>query len=235
MHSINKIISFIDTKNKKDSSKFKIILKKLEVSEVNAAIMSKYIAIRLRQRFQLKEALMPMLRHLSNNEYVRGFRIVCAGRFTRKEIALYDLRTYSSVPFSGVTSKLDFSLSEVVLKYSICGIKVWLHRYCLPQREHGFIGIGMNFMLPPPMHETFAENLNFIENFRHIPFRFEDSKYALIHQDSELSNKRSFVRFATKLGSTYDFIFFKYTSVPAELKSKILESKPLLVRESLLL
>lgn len=234
-HSIRKIISFTDTKNKKDLSKFKIVLKKLEVSEVNAAIMSKYIAIRLRQRFQLKEALMPMLRHLSNNEYVRGFRIVCAGRFTRKEIALYDLRTYSSVPFSGVTSKLDFSLSEVVLKYSICGIKVWLHRYCLPQREHGFVGIGMNFMLPPPMHETFAENLNFIENFRHIPFRFEDSKYALVHKESELSNKRSFVRFATKLGPTYDFIFFKYTSVPPDLKSKILDLKPVLLRESLLL
>jgi hypothetical protein len=234
IHSIKHVILFIDKKKMGDSSKFKIILKKLEVSEVNAAIMSKYLAIRLRQRFQLKEALLPMLRHLSNNEYVRGFRIVCAGRFTRKEIALYDLRTYSSVPFSGVTAKLDFALSEVVLKYSICGIKVWLHRYCLPQREHGFVGIGMNFMLPPPMHETFAENLSFIENFRHIPFRFEDSTYAMVHKKSDVLYKRSFVRFATKLGPTYDFIFFKYTSIPPELKSEIAEAGSLNTRELLL-
>ncbi len=98
---------------------------------------------------------MPMLRHLSNNQYVKGFRIVCAGRFTRKEIALYDLRTYSSVPFSGVSSRLDFSLSEVVLKYSICGIKVWLNRFVLSERDFAIDAIGLQFISVPPITEDF--------------------------------------------------------------------------------
>lgn len=130
-------------------SKWQIVLKKLEVTELNAAIISKYLAVRLRQRFQLREVLMPVIRHLTNTYFVKGFRIVCAGRFTRKEIALYDLRTYSSVPFSGVSSRLDFSLSEVVLKYSICGIKVWLHKDIVSENFFSIHGIGMNFIQTP--------------------------------------------------------------------------------------
>lgn len=210
INSLKNMILFLLKKSTINFSKFNIVLKKLEVSEINAAIMSKYIAIRLRQRFQLKEALMPMLRHLSNNEYVRGFRIVCAGRFTRKEIALYDLRTYSSVPFSGVASRLDFSLSEVVLKYSICGIKVWLHRYCLPEREFGIQGIGMNFMLPPPVHESFSENIKFFEDIREIPFRFESFKKS---EKTKKVNKSKFLRFSTRMGPTYDFFFLFFNNV----------------------
>lgn len=130
-------------------SKWQIVLKKLEITELNAAIISKYLAVRLRQRFQLREILMPVIRHLTNTYFVKGFRIVCAGRFTRKEIALYDLRTYSSVPFSGVSSHLDFSLAEVVLKYSICGIKVWLHRDMVSENFFSIHGIGMNFIQTP--------------------------------------------------------------------------------------
>lgn len=210
INSLKSMILFLLKKSTVNFSKFNIVLKKLEVSEINAAIMSKYIAIRLRQRFQLKEALMPMLRHLSNNEYVLGFRIVCAGRFTRKEIALYDLRTYSSVPFSGVASRLDFSLSEVVLKYSICGIKVWLHRYCLPEREFGIQGIGMNFMLPPPVHESFSENIKFFEDIREIPFRFESFKKS---EKTKKVNKSKFLRFSTRMGPTYDFFFLFFNNV----------------------
>jgi len=197
----------------------KIILKKMETIELNAAVLSKYIAIRLRQRFQLKEALMPMLRHLSNNEFVRGFRIVCAGRFTRKEIALYDLRTYSSVPFGGVASRLDYSLSEVVLKYSICGIKVWLHKHHLPEREYGIEAIGMHFMLPPPIQENFSEILEFAEKSKNAPMALDlfkkeyasNSDFKQRKVDSAES-MRAFIRFSTRFGPSYDFYFMSHFS-----------------------
>jgi hypothetical protein len=196
----------------KDNLTIKIILKKLDVTDLNATVMAKYITIRLRQRFQLKEALLPMLRHLSYNEYVRGFRVVCAGRFTRKEIALYDLRTYSSVPFSGVSAKLDFALSEVVLKYSICGVKVWLHRVTLPEREYAIDAIGLQFILPPPIQETFQENLELLEEAREIPFRFEILNKSNFNRSSinDLTSRgarKQFVTFATRMSSAFDFFF----------------------------
>jgi hypothetical protein len=199
----------------KDNSKIKIILKKMDVTDLNATIMARYITIRLRQRFQLKEALLPMLRHLSYNEYVRGFRVVCAGRFTRKEIALYDLRTYSSVPFSGVSAKLDFALSEVVLKYSICGVKVWLHRVTLPEREYAIDAIGLQFVLPPPIQEIFQGNLELFEDVIDVPFRFEKMN-KLFFKESSMndldfkSSRRKFITFATRISPTFDFFFLDY-------------------------
>lgn len=194
-------------------SKIKIVLKKLEVSDLNAAVLSKYLAIRLRQRFQLREALMPMLRHLSNNKYVRGFRIVCAGRFTRKEIALYDLRTYSSVPFSGVTSRLDFSLSEVVLKYSICGIKVWLHKNVLSERDFIVDAIGLQFVPIPPITEDFLDSLHLIEETRAIPYRPDIFDVQIFRYFNEAgldyqTSRRNFINFSSRLGLAFDFFFF---------------------------
>lgn len=216
IHSVKHLFKFFVNKDS-TFKKTKIILKKMETIELNATILSKYIAIRLRQRFQLKEALMPMLRHLSNNEFIRGFRIVCAGRFTRKEIALYDLRTYSSVPFSGVASRLDYSLSEVVLKYSICGIKVWLHKYHLPEREYGIEAIGMHFMLPPPVQENFFEILEFFEKVRKAPMTLKgtQSEYYAIAKRRKgklKSSLRTFIRFSTRFGPSYDFYFMTHFS-----------------------
>ncbi len=221
LNSINHTFRRLFTQ--KDNFKTKIVLKKMDVTDLNATVMAKYITIRLRQRFQLKEALLPMLRHLSYNEYVRGFRVVCAGRFTRKEIALYDLRTYSSVPFSGVSSKLDFALSEVVLKYSICGVKVWLHRVTLPEREYIIDAIGLQFILPPPIHEMFQENLELLEEFRDMPFRFETmnkisfEKLAINDYALDFDNSRKkFVTFATRISPSFDFFFVDYKRKTAE-------------------
>jgi hypothetical protein len=208
-------------------SKIKIVLKKLDVSDLNAAVLSKYLAIRLRQRFQLKEALMPMLRHLSNNKYVRGFRIVCAGRFTRKEIALYDLRTYSSVPFSGVTSRLDFSLSEVILKYSICGIKVWLHKNVLSERDFIIDAIGLQFVPIPPVTEDFLDLLCLTEETRAIPYRPDvfDLQIFRYFVDTGLdyqTSRKNFINFSSRLGLAFDFFFYyvsdKVKSLPSNLE-----------------
>lgn len=201
----------------------KIILKKMEVSELNATIVSKYIATRLRQRFQLREILMPLLRHLTYNKYVRGFRITCAGRFTKKEIALYDLHTFSSVPFSGVTAQFDYSLSEVVLKYSICGIKVWLHKFFLPQRKHDAHVVGMHFILAPHITTTYMDNLDFCnQDAKNIKFSSNKLDSTIFKSLRELYTKKFkkekmikskrglkslYTRFFGKMGVSFDFFF----------------------------
>lgn len=193
-------------------NKISIELKKLDVSDLNASVLAKYLTIRLKQRFQLKEALMPMLRHLAYNQYVKGFRIVCAGRFTRKEIALYDLRTYSSVPFSGVTSRLDFALSEVVLKYSICGIKVWLHRRVLPEREFAIDAIGLQFIPMPAISEDFFENLKDEELDSSIMYNpnimDNDIFNVFLQYENNLKSRNKLALFLSRLTPSFDFFFF---------------------------
>lgn len=113
----------------KEYNFFKFIWKMIPLKSVNASIVSKYICIRLIQKFSLRSILYPIIKHFAKDNLVKGFRIVCAGRFTKKDIATYDLRTFSSVPFSSLFSFLDFSFSDVVLKHSKAGIKVWLHKF----------------------------------------------------------------------------------------------------------
>lgn len=225
-------------KNLVGSKNFRIYLKKLEVTELTAAVISKYLAVRLRQRFQLKEALLPMLRHLSNTFFVRGFRVVCAGRFTRKEIALYDLRTYSSVPFSGATSRLDFSLAEVVLKYSICGIKVWLHKRFVSENFFGIRGIGLNFLQIPVVSQNFFDILEdhrrlFSNPYEHIPQNvklFEFSKRKIKKQGVKatvikgkmfkLRLVKTFVAYAFRDLPSVDFFFASLNYLKKNLMSR---------------
>jgi hypothetical protein len=158
----------------------KVFWKLLSPLELNAKIISKYICIRLKQRFQLRETLIPILKHLSNHSFlVNGFRITCAGRFTRNEIATYDLRTYSSVPFSNTSATLDYSFSDVVLKYSICGVKVWLHKNVFSEYKlmSNLLRIGKEFIYILPFIKKFLFHL---KKSRNAFFRFK-RKFKLNH------------------------------------------------------
>jgi hypothetical protein len=103
---------------------FKILSK----DNITANVISKYICVRLLQRYNLKNIIKPVVQDLKQNFSIAGFKIFCCGRFTKKEITTFFFRSFRSVSLSKVTSKIDYSLSEVVLKYSVCGIKIWLQR-----------------------------------------------------------------------------------------------------------
>jgi hypothetical protein len=218
------ILSFLLNKMFLRNQKFKtfVFLKKLETTELTANIVSKYLTVRLRQRFQLKEALFPLLRHLSNTFFIRGFRISCAGRFTRKEIALYDLRTYSSVPFSGSSLPLDFSFSEVILKYSICGIKVWLHRRVVSENFFSIYGIGLNFIQKPEISQEFLKLLRskiifdakpYDENFfNNKIFKFLGSFYKKNNSENFLAKKTNSLKYF--IGTRKLFVKYSYRMLP---------------------
>lgn len=242
LHALKKTFSRLFLNNES----VKIIMKKLEVTEITAAVISKYFAVRLRQRFQLREVLMPVLRHLTYAYFVKGFRIVCAGRFTKKEIALYDLRTYSSVPFGGANTRLDFSLSEVVLKYSICGIKVWLQRQYLSDSFFNVYGIGLNFINIPQTPIAFGQRVRVqeFESAKPLFARTVDDKFIenfVLHinnkkQNLRLVNKKKFrlklrnffVGLVFKCAPAMDFFFFSFKLF---LPKKIAVKKKFIKRE----
>jgi hypothetical protein len=120
-------------KGKIDSSISCLILGITE-SQISASSISNYLAIKLRQHFKLKSALNPVLNLLSNNKHLIGYKIQCSGRFTRKEIAERLIFSKGKVSLNTFSSKIDYSASTVVLKYSLCGIKVWLNFKSLDQK-----------------------------------------------------------------------------------------------------
>ena len=110
------------------SSNFLIYFKNVSKKEITASLISKYICIRLRQKFALKEIIRPILKDLTNNSVIKGFRLSCSGRFTKKEIATYRWERRGKASLNTVTACIDYSFNYVILKYSVCGIKIWLHK-----------------------------------------------------------------------------------------------------------
>ncbi len=109
-------------------SKIFFNFKSLEKINISSNVVSRYICIRLLQRYNLKSIIKPIVQDLTQNAAVAGFKISCCGRFTKKEIAAFFYRSSGSVSLSKATSLIDYAFNEVVLKYSVCGIKVWIQR-----------------------------------------------------------------------------------------------------------
>jgi ribosomal protein S3 len=96
----------------------------LSESQISASSIANYLAIKLRQHFKLKTALIPVLSLLNNNKLLVGYKIQCSGRFRRKEMAERLIFSKGKVSLNTFSSKVDYAASNVILKYSLCGIKV---------------------------------------------------------------------------------------------------------------
>lgn len=110
------------------SSNLLIYFKNISKKEITASLISKYICIRLRQKFSLKEIIRPILKDLTSNPIIKGFKLSCCGRFTKKEIATYRWERRGRTSLNTINANIDYSFNYVILKYSVCGIKVWLHK-----------------------------------------------------------------------------------------------------------
>ena len=106
----------------------KIFILGLSKMNVNANIISEFFFIRLTQYYTIWEILKNinfLFRTLMRKKrLVKGYKITCSGRFSRKQRATYTWKSFGSLAFSTVKSKLDYSYRTIALKYSSCTIKV---------------------------------------------------------------------------------------------------------------
>ena len=72
------------------------------------------------------QALRSVRKDLKLNPIIEGYKIACSGRFTKKEIASYDVFKYRNIPTSTGTKHIDFISVPFILKYSLCNFKIWL-------------------------------------------------------------------------------------------------------------
>jgi ribosomal protein S3 len=59
---------------------------------------------------------------------MHGYKFHFVGRFTRKQQSANLWFTKGVLPYSSAKIKLDYSFYSVVLRYSVCTIKVWLYK-----------------------------------------------------------------------------------------------------------
>jgi len=112
----------------------------LSKMNVNANIISEFFFIRLTQYYTIWEVLKNinfLFRILMRKKrMVKGYKITCSGRFSRKQRTTYTWKSFGSLAFSTIKSRLDYSYRTIALKYSSCTIKVWIR---LGKRKKNFV------------------------------------------------------------------------------------------------
>jgi ribosomal protein S3 len=97
----------------------------LGYQKLNPILYSRFVARRLKQRFNLFETMKVLKNYLKSDES-NGYLFKCSGRFTKKQRAsIYKFRN-GSVPISTFSVPVHYAYDLVRLRYGTCCIKVWI-------------------------------------------------------------------------------------------------------------
>jgi small subunit ribosomal protein S3 len=106
-------------------------------SWVTGNVLAEYIAIKMKQGYGVEEVLGELRKNLGENENIKGYRVECSGRYSRRQRASRRVLREGRVPLNSLSAEIEYGCSKVILKYGVCGIKVWLHK-----KEEKKIGEG---------------------------------------------------------------------------------------------
>nr|UQW93836.1 ribsomal protein S3 [Balamuthia mandrillaris] len=97
-----------------------------EVMSANAwATFIKYKLKRKTHFSKIMSTIVPIWNRMLRYNLL-GYKVSCNGRMSRRGRASSFIRSRGKFPFSAVVSFVSYGFTTVVLKNSICGIKVWL-------------------------------------------------------------------------------------------------------------
>lgn len=125
---LNKINIYLKRINKCNDTYFFNVFT-LNFSDITVESITKYISLKLQKKFSLDWVLFPVLRDLNTKlkqKNIAGFKILCSGRFTRKQIATYSWHKKGSLQLNTLSNLIRYSEIRVRLKYGLCGIKLWI-------------------------------------------------------------------------------------------------------------
>jgi hypothetical protein len=109
----------------KSISNLTYVPKLLEYGNFNAILYARFVARRLKQRFNINET-MKVLRNFLRSGYISGYLFVCSGRFSKKQRASIFKYRDGSVPLATFQTPVQHAQDLVRLRYGTCCIKVWV-------------------------------------------------------------------------------------------------------------
>ena len=110
-------------------SKLEVFLdiKEVRKPEVDAQLVADNIASQLEKRISFRRAMKKAVQS-SMRLGAKGVKVVCSGRLGGAEIARTEKYAEGSVPLHTLRSDIDYATSEAETTYGICGIKVWINK-----------------------------------------------------------------------------------------------------------
>lgn len=99
----------------------------MHVRNLTASFITQYIILKLAKYFTIQEILRPVLHSLKRASYIKGFRIIVAGRLTRKERAAYIIRRNGEITLANKSKPIDYAADFKVMRFGVVGVKIWFY------------------------------------------------------------------------------------------------------------
>lgn len=99
----------------------------LHSRNLSANLLVNYIITKLRQYFTIQDIMNPLINDLNKSKLFCGYKIIIAGRLTRKERAAYMVYKDGTTPSNSMGQYLDYAADHLAMKFGAVGVKIWLH------------------------------------------------------------------------------------------------------------
>lgn len=163
----------------------------MHVRNASAPLVCNYIVHKLGQYFTIHEILRPVIFDLRSSPLLAGFRIVVAGRLTRKERAAFMVRKNGKVTLSEKDANIHYAADFKIMRFGVVGVKVWLEKKRSRPYYYKYDFISLGFLLSVLFCHIMCVRYHEIIRFRRTNhFRF---RYLPI---------RIFIRYMKKAGPT---------------------------------
>ena len=113
----------------------KITIEDIKSPNTNAAVVAQSIADDLEKRIPFRRALKQALERVSSQKEVKGVKISISGRLDGSEMARYEWLKSGRIPLQTIRADVDFGLREALTKYGIIGVKVWIYKGDIFEKE----------------------------------------------------------------------------------------------------
>lgn len=122
-------------KLKKDTERFlgkksglKITVEEIKSPEQHAKVMAESIAQDLERRLPFRRVLKQAMAKITASKGVKGAKISLSGRLDGAEMARYEWLKEGRVPLQTLRADVDFARGRAHLPYGDLGIKVWIYK-----------------------------------------------------------------------------------------------------------
>jgi small subunit ribosomal protein S3 len=133
---LNRKVRELRTRAKHDSDfVIQLNVEELKKPEVSAKIIAENVAVSLEKRMSFRRVIKNALAKVMSYREVKGARIRVAGRLDGAEISRTEFVAEGSIPLITLRSHIDYAEDRASCTYGILGIKVWLYKGEILEKE----------------------------------------------------------------------------------------------------
>ena len=115
-------------------SEVTVNIKEIKKPELNANLVAENIAQQLVKRIAYRRAMKRAMQSAMRLN-AKGIKVMVSGRLAGNEIARTEWLREGSIPSHTLRANIDYSFSEALTTYGIIGIKVWIYKGTLFDKD----------------------------------------------------------------------------------------------------